>query len=514
MATISSQRKALISFHQMCQYFHQAWRSASQLPQYWEDFLSDPEKTSHILSVKKMAILTVIGQPSFSVIDQPSFTVIGQPSFTVIGQMCRQYHQSVNCHWLSKTSRGIKEVPSNKDSAGCGISLRYISKKHYEFPELLESDLEEQFVRGSGPGGQSVNKTSNCVVLKHRPSGLMVKCHETRSLDTNRKIARQKLRELLDVEMNREKSFTEQQRREDSISRKTKKIRAKKNLERKLAFKEREGRRTAIVLHCVSAMAAKFVDVKPDRFQCITLDVGKQTFADTEDFQYKLKGSLDAWKSSGIRGVSVKIPTKQCSVVSVCAEFDFEFHHAQPGYVMMNRWLLEDEPSQLPEYANQYMGAGGFVVNDRQQLLVVKEKFTKNPHWKLPGGHVNKGEDITEACQREVLEETGVPCQFVSILSFRHQHGYRFGCSDVYFVCLMRPISEEINACEKEIADCQWMNLREFHQQENLSEALRFFTEQYLKQRQAAGKHQLVPSSVLSLDKKKYNNIYGIQTLD
>lgn len=69
------------------------------------------------------------------------------------------------------------------------------------------------------------------------------------------------------------------------------------------------------------------------------------------------------------------------------------------------------------------------------------------------------GEDITEACQREVLEETGVPCQFVSILSFRHQHGYRFGCSDVYFVCLMRPVSEEINPCEKEIADCQWMDV-------------------------------------------------------
>lgn len=66
-------------------------------------------------------------------------------------------------------------------------------------------------------------------------------CHETRSLDSNRKIARQKLRELLDVQINRENSFTEQQRREDSICRKAKKTRAKKNLERKLAFKDREG---------------------------------------------------------------------------------------------------------------------------------------------------------------------------------------------------------------------------------------------------------------------------------
>lgn len=44
-----------------------------------------------------------------------------------------------------------------------------------DLPVLNEDDLEEQFVRGSGPGGQATNKTSNCVVLKHIPSGIVVK---------------------------------------------------------------------------------------------------------------------------------------------------------------------------------------------------------------------------------------------------------------------------------------------------------------------------------------------------
>lgn len=44
-----------------------------------------------------------------------------------------------------------------------------------DLPILNEDDLEEQFVRGSGPGGQATNKTSNCVVLKHIPSGIVVK---------------------------------------------------------------------------------------------------------------------------------------------------------------------------------------------------------------------------------------------------------------------------------------------------------------------------------------------------
>ncbi|KAI0648266.1 RF-1 domain-containing protein [Trametes meyenii] len=57
-------------------------------------------------------------------------------------------------------------------------------------PELKEEDIEESFVRGSGPGGQSVNKTENNVQLLHMPTGIRVGCQETRSLKQNRKIAR------------------------------------------------------------------------------------------------------------------------------------------------------------------------------------------------------------------------------------------------------------------------------------------------------------------------------------
>ena len=78
-------------------------------------------------------------------------------------------------------------------------------------PELKESDLEESFIRGrfysrepflhltsrtgSGPGGQSINKTNNNVQLLHKPTGIQVKCQETRSLQQNRKIARKILLE-------------------------------------------------------------------------------------------------------------------------------------------------------------------------------------------------------------------------------------------------------------------------------------------------------------------------------
>jgi hypothetical protein len=61
-----------------------------------------------------------------------------------------------------------------------------------------ESELEEQFVRGSGRGGQAVARTSNCVKLKHVPSGIVIRCHATRSRETNRLIARKLLQLRLD----------------------------------------------------------------------------------------------------------------------------------------------------------------------------------------------------------------------------------------------------------------------------------------------------------------------------
>lgn len=55
-------------------------------------------------------------------------------------------------------------------------------KKHQvELPLVHEEELEEQFVRGSGPGGQATNKTSNCVVLKHIPTGIVVKVRQSAS---------------------------------------------------------------------------------------------------------------------------------------------------------------------------------------------------------------------------------------------------------------------------------------------------------------------------------------------
>lgn len=62
---------------------------------------------------------------------------------------------------------------------------------------VAEGDLEERFVRASGPGGQKVNKTSSAVYLRHGPSGIEVKAQSSRSQAQNRYAARKRLAERL-----------------------------------------------------------------------------------------------------------------------------------------------------------------------------------------------------------------------------------------------------------------------------------------------------------------------------
>lgn len=75
---------------------------------------------------------------------------------------------------------------------------RYLSKQLPPRRPILASDLEESFLKGTGPGGQKINKTNSAVQLKHLPTGVVVKCQETRSRDQNRKLARRILQDRLE----------------------------------------------------------------------------------------------------------------------------------------------------------------------------------------------------------------------------------------------------------------------------------------------------------------------------
>ncbi|HWC58789.1 MAG TPA: peptide chain release factor-like protein [Verrucomicrobiae bacterium] len=99
---------------------------------------------------------------------------------------------------------------------------------------VRESDIEESFVRSGGHGGQNVNKVATCVMLLHRPSGLQVKCQETRQQGMNRFLAR---RLLLDKIEEKQNGFVAAKRSEIEKIRRQKRKRSRRAKDRMLAGK-------------------------------------------------------------------------------------------------------------------------------------------------------------------------------------------------------------------------------------------------------------------------------------
>ena len=79
---------------------------------------------------------------------------------------------------------------------------------HTKMAELgiQEEDLEEQFVQGSGPGGQKINKTASCVILKYPHAKIVIRCQRARSRELNRYDARKELCERVEKQI-REKAL-------------------------------------------------------------------------------------------------------------------------------------------------------------------------------------------------------------------------------------------------------------------------------------------------------------------
>src|SRR6516164_6683311 len=99
---------------------------------------------------------------------------------------------------------------------------------------VRETDLEENFVRSGGHGGQNVNKTATCVMLVHKPTQLRVKCQTTRQQGLNRFLAR---RLLLDKIEAQRKGYVEAERARAEKIRRQKRRRSRRARQRMLADK-------------------------------------------------------------------------------------------------------------------------------------------------------------------------------------------------------------------------------------------------------------------------------------
>ncbi|KAK3039808.1 hypothetical protein RJ639_027121, partial [Escallonia herrerae] len=176
-------------------------------------------------------------------------------------------------------------------------------------------------------------------------------------------------------------------------------------------------------------------------------------------FTSLLRASLLHWKQQGKKGVWIKMPIELVNLVESAVKEGFYYHHAEAKYLMLVHWIPETA-NTLPANASHRVGIGAFVMNEKREVLVVQEKsglFRGTGVWKFPTGVVDEGEDICDAAVREVKEETGIDAKFVEILAFRQSHKSFFEKSDLFFMCMLQPLSFDIQKQESEIEAAEWM---------------------------------------------------------
>ncbi|XP_060672613.1 nudix hydrolase 2 [Ziziphus jujuba] len=185
---------------------------------------------------------------------------------------------------------------------------------------------------------------------------------------------------------------------------------------------------------------------------------------DPKIFSTLLEASISHWRQQGKKGVWIKLPIELSSLVDTAVKEGFRYHHAESDYLMLVYWI-PDTVDTLPVNATHRVGIGAFVTNHKREVLVVQEtrgKFRGSGVWKLPTGVTNEGEDICDAAIREVKEETGIETEFVEVLAFRQSHQAFFSKSDLFFVCLLKPRSFDIEKQDSEIEEAQWMPVEEY----------------------------------------------------
>lgn len=201
-----------------------------------------------------------------------------------------------------------------------------------------------------------------------------------------------------------------------------------------------------------------------DPYNGITID-SKDLPSSKEEFEVNLDFLIEETQDRR-NLIWIYIDIKKSDFIPLCVARGFKYHTCDEDFILVVKSLIPD--AIIPTAANHTLGVGAVVFNNNDEILVIKEKIS-NLGYKLPGGHIDNGEMISTALEREVYEETGIDVEFESIISLGHFYPHQFHKSNLYVLCIAKPKTFEINIQDtKEIIDAKWIKVNEYLEDENV----------------------------------------------
>lgn len=203
------------------------------------------------------------------------------------------------------------------------------------------------------------------------------------------------------------------------------------------------------------------INLISDKYAGITLDSSSMP-NDLKVFEKELINIIENIKDKKL--LWIKLPIEKSHIIPLLANHDFVFHHCNERELTMVKKLIEN--TAIPTAVNHTLGVGAVVIDDNK-LLVIKDRLWKK--YKLPGGYIDNNENISQALQREVFEETGIKIELDSIVSLGHFSQSQPGKSNLYVVCNAKALSKKINIADSdEIIEAKWMDIDEYLNSEDI----------------------------------------------
>lgn len=214
-----------------------------------------------------------------------------------------------------------------------------------------------------------------------------------------------------------------------------------------------------------------------DLYNGITIE--KTDLPDSKlEFETNLKLLINETKDNK-NLIWIYIGIEKSNFIEVATRSGFTFHSCNSDYILLVNVLKKD--AIVPNLANHTLGVGAVVLNDKNEILLIKEHL-RNEFYKLPGGYIDDAEMISTALSREVYEETGIVAEFKKIVSIGHFYPHQFHKSNLYVLCFAKAKSTKIDIKDKnEIKEAIWLNLDELFSRDDIHKYTKAIVESSLK---------------------------------